>query len=226
MSDSFTSSAALLEPSGIHTLEVRHAMDKLIEAASPERSHANAAYGVLIYHAAKKGPVPNIFSATGRFVRAYLKGWTALSKMEVDIVGIGEGRKDRIDVFEQNDVRYFVKVFAGKAAVNALKREAKPSPGVYINTAHLDTLLLDDLRLPRFRFRTRIRKRHRMAPDYYRKLFVSLYVAVPGRSGLPRTSQLSRGHISWFRFSWRFACQSFGCSSLTTSELEKLLRQP
>ena len=148
MSDSFTSSAALLEPSGIHTLEVRHAMDKLIEAASPERSHAYAAYGVLIYHAAKKGPVPNIFSATGRFVRAYLKGWTALSKMEVDVVGIGEGRKDRIDVSEQNDVRYFVKVFAGKAAVNALKKEARPSPGVYINTAHLDTVLLDDLRLP------------------------------------------------------------------------------
>ena len=41
-----------------------------------------------------------------------------------------------------------VKVFAGKAAVSALKKEAKPSPGVYINTAHLDTLLLDDLRLP------------------------------------------------------------------------------
>jgi hypothetical protein len=68
--------------------------------------------------------------------------------MEVDIVGIGEGRNDRIDAFEQNNVRYIVKVFAGKAAVNALKKEAKPSPGAYINTAHLDTLLLDDLRLP------------------------------------------------------------------------------
>jgi len=34
----------------------------------------------------------------------------------------------------------------GKAAVSALKKRAKPSPGVYINTAHLDTLLLDDLR--------------------------------------------------------------------------------
>ncbi|MGO9438290.1 MAG: hypothetical protein ACLP00_28795, partial [Terracidiphilus sp.] len=41
MSESQTASAALLEPTGIHTLDVRHAMDKLIAAVSPEQSHAN-----------------------------------------------------------------------------------------------------------------------------------------------------------------------------------------
>jgi len=50
-----------------------------------------------------------------------------------------------------------------------------------------------------------------MVPAYYRKRFASLCAEVPGRSDLPGTSQLSREHISWFRFSWRFACQSFGC---------------
>jgi hypothetical protein len=148
MSEPVTSSAALLEPSGIHTLDVRHAMDKLIAAVSPERSHANAAYGVLIYHAAKTVPAPNILSATGWFVRAYVKGWTALSKMQIEIVGVGEKGNNQIGVLEHSNVRYIVKVFAGKAAVSALKKESKPSPGVYINTAHLDTLLLDDLKLP------------------------------------------------------------------------------
>jgi hypothetical protein len=148
MSESVTSSAALLEPSGIHTLDVRHAMDKLIAAVSPERANANAAYGVLIYHAAKKVPAPNMLSATGWFVRAYLKGWTALSKMEVGVVGVGDKASGHIGVLQHSNVRYIVKVFAGKAAVSALKKEAKPSPGVYINTAHLDTLLLDHLRLP------------------------------------------------------------------------------
>ena len=148
MSESLTASAALLEPTGIHTLDVRHAMDKLIAAVSPEQSHANAAYGVVIYHAAKRVPAPNILSATGWFVQAYLKGWTALSKMEVGVVGAGEKGNALIGVLEHSNVRYIVKVFAGKAAVSALKKEAKPSPGVYINTAHLDTLLLDDLRLP------------------------------------------------------------------------------
>jgi hypothetical protein len=148
MTESVTSSAALLEPSGIHTLDVRHAMDKLIAAVSPERTHANAAYGVVIYHAAKTPPSQNILSTTGRFVRAYLKGWTALAKMEVGTTGVGEKRHDYLGTLEHNDIHYFVKVFVGKAAVSALKKEAKPSPGVYINTAHLDTLLLDDLRLP------------------------------------------------------------------------------
>jgi hypothetical protein len=146
--ESVTSSAALLEPTGIHTLDVRHAMDKLIAAVPRERSHANAAYGVVIYHAAKRVPARNILSATGWFVRAYLKGWTALSKLEVGAMGAGEKKNALIGVLEHSNVGYIVKVFAGTAAVSALKKEAKPSPGVYINMARLDTLLLDDLRLP------------------------------------------------------------------------------
>ncbi len=148
MSEYVTSHAALLEPSGIHALDVRHAMDKLVAAASSENPESNAAYGVVVYRAAKKGPAPNILSATGRFVRAYLKGWTALKKMEVGAVGVGADSQHGIGVLQHGDVRFVVKVFAGTAAVSALKKEAKPSPGVYINTTNLDTLLLDDLRLP------------------------------------------------------------------------------
>ncbi len=148
MAELFTSSAALLEPSGIHTLDVRHAMDKLIAAVSPERANYKAAYGVVIYHTAKRRPATNILSATGRFVQAYLKGWNVLSKMDIDIVGVRGKVNDRVGVLEHNEVCYSVKVFAGKAAVSALRQEAKPSPGVYINTAHLDTFLLDDLGLP------------------------------------------------------------------------------
>ena len=123
MSESLTASAALLEPTGIHTLDVRHAMDKLIAAVSPEQSDANAAYGVVIYHAAKRVPAPNILSATGWFVQAYLKGWTALSKMEVGVVGAGEKGTALIGVLEHSNVRYIVKVFVGKAAVSALKKK-------------------------------------------------------------------------------------------------------
>src|ERR1700691_4318004 len=142
MSESLTASAALLEPTGIHTLDVRHAMDKLIAAVSPEQSHPNAAYGVVIYHADKRVPAPNMLSATGGFVQAYLKGWTALSKMEVGVVSAGEKGNALIGVLEHSNVRYIVKVFVGKAAVSALKKEAKPSPGVYINTAHLTRFCL------------------------------------------------------------------------------------
>jgi hypothetical protein len=143
-----TSSTTLLEPSGIQTLGFRHAMDKLVTVDTPKRAHTNSAYGIVVYRLAKKGPAPNIFSATGWFIRAYLKGWDALSKMEVGVVGVGEKKDDLIGVLERINVRYIVKVFAGKAAVSALRKEARPSPGVYINTARLDTLLLDGLRLP------------------------------------------------------------------------------
>ncbi len=152
ISESLTASAALLEPSGIHTLDVRHAMAKLIAAVSPEQSHANAAYGVVIYHAAKRVPAPNILSATGWFVQAYLKGWTALSKMEVGVVGAGEKGNALIGVLEHSNVPgYIVKVFAGKAAVSALKKkEARPSPGVCLHQhgPSRARILLDDLRLP------------------------------------------------------------------------------
>jgi hypothetical protein len=145
MSETITSSAEILEPSGVHTLDVRHAMDKLIAAVSPERSHTNAAYGVVIYRAGKAKAEPNIFSATGKFVQAYLKGWNVLSKMDVAIVGVGGEKGGRAGVLEQIG---YVKFFVGKAAVSALKQEAEPSPGVYINTAHLDALVLGDLGLP------------------------------------------------------------------------------
>ena len=54
-----------------------------------------------------------------------------------------------------------------------------------------------------------------------RKLFASLYGVVPDHSDPLHTSQLSHEHISWFHFSWRFVCQSFGFLSQTMSELEK-----
>jgi hypothetical protein len=148
MPESATSSAALLEPSGIQTLDFRRAMDKLVTVDTPKRTHTNAAYGIVVYRLAHKGPAPNIFSATGWFVRAYLKGWDALSKMEVGVVGVGEKQNDLIGVLEHSNVRYMVKVFAGKAAVSALRKDARPSPGVYINTAHLDIPFLDGLSLP------------------------------------------------------------------------------
>jgi hypothetical protein len=66
--------------------------------------------------------------------------------LEVGIVGLG-GNGNRIGILEHNEVRY-VRVFAGEAAVSTLKQESNQSPGVYINTAHLDTFLLDDLGLP------------------------------------------------------------------------------
>ena len=54
------------------------------------------------------------------------------------VVGAGEKGNALIGVLEHEQrVRYIVKVFAGKAAVSALRKEAKPSPGVYINTDHL-----------------------------------------------------------------------------------------
>jgi len=40
MSESLTASAALLEPSGIHTLDVRHAMDNSLQQSLPEQNHA------------------------------------------------------------------------------------------------------------------------------------------------------------------------------------------
>ena len=144
MSETVTSCAAILEPSGVHTLDVRHAMDKLIEAVSPKQISANAAYSVVVYRIQEPKPQPNIFSATGKFVQAYLKGWQVLSKMDV---GAGGKKHHQTGVLEYDEIGS-VKVFAGKAAVSALKQQAKPSPGVYINIAHLDTLVLEGLRLP------------------------------------------------------------------------------
>ena len=118
-------------------------MDKLIAAVSPEQSHANAAYGVVIYHAAKRVPAPNILSADfGWFVQAYLERMDR--SLEDGSRSGGRWRKKGnalIGVLEHSNVRYIVKVFAEQGSGERSKKEAKPSPGnVYINTAHLDTL--------------------------------------------------------------------------------------
>jgi hypothetical protein len=76
-------------------------------------------------------PQPNIFSATGKFVQAYLKGWQVLSKMDI---GAGGKKHHQIGVLEYDEIGS-VKVFAGTAAVSA-PSSSKPSRH-RVSTSHI-----------------------------------------------------------------------------------------
>jgi hypothetical protein len=139
------SSAMVLEPKGVQTLDVGSAMEQVVAALLKNGPGSGAAYGVLVYGTRDPKPQPNILVAARIFFHAYLKAWKVLTHIaDSTHAESAKGPLQTIENKEFDHVRFFV----GLATEKVLKDRVKPIPGVYIMTAHLDASLLKMLNLP------------------------------------------------------------------------------
>jgi hypothetical protein len=143
-------SAAVLEPSGVHSRTLDLAMEQVSAALSKGRSSSNPVYGVLVYGKHHRDWKPNYLAATGAFLKAYLLGFKALPRFSHMITTHLD--EDHVRTLEAKDLG--VRLFLGKATARHAKK-MKPSLGIYILSSHLDDHLLKDLGLPLFPKRLR-----------------------------------------------------------------------
>jgi len=140
-----SSSAAVLETSGVHPRPLEEAMKQVVAALSREQSRSRHVYGVVVYRKSRRQSRPNYLAATGTFFRAYLRGLQALSNiMHVVLTHPDEDHLRTLEIKDFGDVR----VFLGRSSLKDIKEKMQPSPGIYIISSHLDSGLLEDLRLP------------------------------------------------------------------------------
>ncbi len=139
------SSAMVLEPEGIQTLDVGSAMEQVVATLLKNGPSSGAAYGVLVYGTRGPRPQPNMLVAAQTFFRAYRQAWKVLTHI-ADFTHAGSA-KDPLQTIENKEFDH-VRFFVGLATEKVLKERVKPSPGVYIMTAHLDAGLLRVLNLP------------------------------------------------------------------------------
>lgn len=140
------SSAAVLEPAGITTLDVGRAMACVAESLSKTRAHAGQVYGVFVFGQPDPHPKLNSLTAASTFFKAYLRGWGALSHVTNFVVSSPDD--DHLHAFETSEFRN-VRIFIGDdASESDWEEKLKGQPGVYILTSHLDSSLLEELGLP------------------------------------------------------------------------------
>ncbi len=139
------SSAMVLEPEGIQTLDVGSAMEQVVATLLKNGPSSGAAYGVLVYGTRGPRPQPNMLVAAQTFFRAYRQAWKVLTHI-ADFTHAGSAR-DPLQTIENKEFDH-VRFFVGLASGKVLKERVKPSPGIYIMTAHLDAGLLKTLKLP------------------------------------------------------------------------------
>jgi hypothetical protein len=139
------SSAAVLEPTGVHPRPLGEAMKQVVAALSKGQSGSRNVYGVVVYGKSHRRHRPNYLAATGAFFRAYLRGLQALSR--ITHVILTHPDEDRVRTLETRDVGD-VRFFWGTASSTDIKEKVHPSPGIYIISSHLDAELLEDLQLP------------------------------------------------------------------------------
>lgn len=139
------SSAMVLEPKGVQTLDVGSAMEQVVAALLKNGPGSGAAYGVLVYGTRDPKPQPNMLVAAQTFFHAYRRAWKVLTHI-ADFTHSGSAKAplQTIENKQFDHVRFFV----GLATEKVLKERVKPIPGVYIMTAHLDADLLKMLNLP------------------------------------------------------------------------------
>ena len=73
------SSAMVLEPKGVQTLDVGSAMDQVVATLLKNGPGSGAAYGVLVYGTRDPKPQPNMLVAAQTFFHAYRKAWKVLT---------------------------------------------------------------------------------------------------------------------------------------------------
>src|ERR1700687_947824 len=102
-------SAAVLEPSGVHPRTLGRAMEQVAEALSKGRSDSSLAYGVVVYGKEHREPKPNYLAAAGTFFRGYLRGLQALSSItDMILTSPEDDHFQTLEAKDFGDVRIFL----------------------------------------------------------------------------------------------------------------------
>lgn len=138
-------SAAVLEPSGVHARRPGDAIKQVIAALSKGQSHSGLVYAVVVFDKKHPKTAPEYLSSTSTFFRAYLRGWQALS--HVSEVILSHPDEDHLRTIADKSFRD-VRFFWGQAPLHIIREKIHPTPGVYIISKHLSDNFLENLCLP------------------------------------------------------------------------------
>lgn len=138
-------SAAILEPSGVHSRHPSDAIEEVIAALSRRQSHSDRVYAVVVFDKKHPKTAPEYLATTSTFFRAYLRGWRAL--LHITQVILTHPDQDHLQSIEDKTFRD-VRFFWGHASLRDIREKIRPTPGVFIIPHHLGTHLLENLRLP------------------------------------------------------------------------------
>ena len=138
-------SAAVLEPSGVHSRHLNDAIKEVVGVLSKGQSHSDLVYAVVVFDKKHHKTAPEYLATASTFFRAYLRGRRAL--LYLSEVILTHPDRDHLQSFEHksfSDVRFFW----GQASLRDIREKVRPTPGVFIIPQHLGTSLLERLRLP------------------------------------------------------------------------------
>jgi hypothetical protein len=138
-------SAAVLEPSGVHSRHPSDAIKKVIAALTKGQSHSDRVYAVVVFSKKHSKTAPEYLATTSTFFRAYLRGWRAL--LHITELILTHPEQDHLQTIEDKSFRD-VRFFWGHASLRDIKEKIRPTPGVFIISQHLGANLLENLRLP------------------------------------------------------------------------------
>jgi hypothetical protein len=135
--------AAVLGASGIQTLHVDQAMDKVRAALSTKGAASRDVYAVLVYGKNQRPDALDHFAAINAVLKAYWKGWRSLSRLKISPSSKSYDFQ-RISVPGSSDVC----VYWGSANAKDAREKINTSPGVYLILSHLNASLLGSMELP------------------------------------------------------------------------------
>lgn len=138
-------SAAILEPSGVHARRPSDAIKQVIAALSKGHSHSGLVYAVVVFDKKHAKTAPQYLASTSTFFRAYLRSWRALSHISEAILSHPD--QDHLQTIADKSFRD-VRFFWGQAPLHTIREKIRPTPGVYIISKHLDDDVLESLCLP------------------------------------------------------------------------------
>jgi hypothetical protein len=135
--------AAVLGASGVQSLDVNRAMNKVRAALSRKSTASRDVYAVLIYG---KHQHPNEFdtlTTVNTVLKAYWKGWRSLSRLNVSpSLKPDDLRKTRIP--GSSDLH----IYWGSADAKDVKEKMSAVPGVYVILSHPNASLFGSMGLP------------------------------------------------------------------------------
>jgi hypothetical protein len=135
--------AAVLGASGVQSLDVNRAMNKVRAALSRKSTASRDVYAVLIYG---KHQHPNEFdtlTTVNTVLKAYWKGWRSLSRLNVSpSLKPDDLRKTRIP--GSSDLH----IYWGSTDAKDVKEKMSTVPGVYVILSHPNASLFGSMGLP------------------------------------------------------------------------------
>jgi hypothetical protein len=138
-------SAEILEAGGYQSLAVNQAMGKVRDVLSNRPSKSTDVFAVIVHEAHRISNDRSYLTVVNRFLEAYWKGWSTLSRLANEQKS--SPRSNHIRTLKDQEAGDIC-IYWGQADAKDVKEKMDTSPGVYVIPSHLDSSLLGSLGLP------------------------------------------------------------------------------